>query len=81
MRFVPTPLAGAYLIELDKREDERGFFARFFCEREFGEAGLETHFVQINNSLSRDRGTLSKVDANKPDEIALQVARCDAALK
>jgi dTDP-4-dehydrorhamnose 3,5-epimerase len=58
MRFTPTPLSGSYLIDLDKREDERGFFARFFCEREFGEAGLETRFVQINNSLSRDRGTL-----------------------
>ena len=58
MKFVPTPLAGAFVIELDKREDERGFFARLFCEREFAEAGLETRFVQINNSLSRDRGTL-----------------------
>jgi dTDP-4-dehydrorhamnose 3,5-epimerase len=58
MRFTPTPLAGAFLIDLDKREDERGFFARFFCEREFAEAGLETRIVQINNSLSRDRGTL-----------------------
>ena len=58
MKFVPTPLSGAYLIELEKREDERGFFARFFCEREFAEAGLETRFVQINNSLSRDKGTL-----------------------
>src|SRR5205085_9069135 len=37
---------------------ERGFFARFFCEREFGAAGLETRYVQINNSLSRDKGTL-----------------------
>jgi dTDP-4-dehydrorhamnose 3,5-epimerase len=58
MKFVPTPLAGSYLIDLDKREDERGFFARFFCEREFAGAGLETRFVQINNSLSRDQGTL-----------------------
>ncbi|HEX3883720.1 MAG TPA: dTDP-4-dehydrorhamnose 3,5-epimerase [Stellaceae bacterium] len=58
MRFEQTPLAGAYVIHLEKREDDRGFFARFFCEREFGEAGLETHFVQINNSLSRDQGTL-----------------------
>ncbi len=58
MRFTATPLAGAFLIDLDKREDERGFFARFFCEREFAGAGLETRIVQINNSLSRDRGTL-----------------------
>jgi dTDP-4-dehydrorhamnose 3,5-epimerase len=33
MRFVPTPLEGAFVIALDKREDERGFFARVFCER------------------------------------------------
>jgi dTDP-4-dehydrorhamnose 3,5-epimerase len=46
------------LIDLDKREDERGFFARFFCAEEFSEHCLETSFVQINNSLSKDRGTL-----------------------
>jgi dTDP-4-dehydrorhamnose 3,5-epimerase len=58
MRFIETPLSGAYVIELDKREDERGFFARVFCEREFGDVGIETRFVQINNSLSKDKGTL-----------------------
>jgi dTDP-4-dehydrorhamnose 3,5-epimerase len=58
MRFTPTPLAGSYLIDLDKREDERGFFARVFCAREFGEAELETGLVQMNISVSRDRGTL-----------------------
>ena len=44
VKFIPTPLEGAYLIELEKRGDHRGFFARFFCEREFAEAGLETRF-------------------------------------
>jgi dTDP-4-dehydrorhamnose 3,5-epimerase len=58
MRFAETPLRGAFLIDLEKREDERGFFARFFCRREFEEHGLETCFVQINNSFSRDSGTL-----------------------
>src|SRR6516164_6939837 len=58
MRFVPTPLDGAFVIELDKREDDRGFFARAFCEREFAAAGLDARFVQINNSLSKDKGTL-----------------------
>ena len=55
MRFVPTPLDGAFVIELDKREDERGCFARLFCESEFAAAGLDTRFVQINNSLSKTR--------------------------
>ena len=58
MKFRPTPLAGAYLIELEKRGDDRGFFARAFCEREYEAAGLASRFVQINNSLSGRKGTL-----------------------
>ena len=49
---------GAYLIDLEKRGDDRGFFARAFCEKEFGNHGLVTRFVQINNSLSAQQGTL-----------------------
>lgn len=58
MIFKPTPLPGAYVIELEKRGDDRGFFARVFCEREFGAHDLVTHFVQANNSLSPFKGTL-----------------------
>src|SRR5437667_206029 len=76
MKFVSIPLAGAYVIELDKREDERGFFARRFCEREFAEAGLETRFVQINNSLSRDRGTLRGMHYQLGDAAEVQLVRC-----
>lgn len=42
MQFRKTPLEGAYLVELEKRGDERGFFARLFCEMEFGAAGLNS---------------------------------------
>src|SRR5204863_7226487 len=76
MKFVPTPLADAYVIELAKREDERGFFARLFCEREFAEAGLETRFVQINNSLSRDRGTLRGMHYQLGDAAEVKLVRC-----
>ena len=58
MKFHKTPLEGAYLIELERRGDDRGFFARFFCEKEFAAQGLETRFVQVNNSLSAKAGTL-----------------------
>jgi dTDP-4-dehydrorhamnose 3,5-epimerase len=58
VRFQKTPLEGAYLVELEKRGDERGFFARLFCEKEFGAAGLEARFVQANNSLTLKKGTL-----------------------
>ena len=58
MIFEETPLSGAFVIDLEKRGDERGFFARVFCEKEFAEHGLVTHYCQVNNSLSGDRGTL-----------------------
>src|SRR5947207_496373 len=76
MKFVPTPLADAYVIELDKREDERGFFARLFCEREFAAAGLETRFVQINNSLSRDRFTLRGMHYQLGEMAEVKLVRC-----
>jgi dTDP-4-dehydrorhamnose 3,5-epimerase len=58
VRFMETPLPGAFLIDPEPRGDDRGFFARVFCAEEFAAAGLETRFVQINNSWSRHRGTL-----------------------
>ena len=47
MKFLPTPLEGAYVIELEKRGDHRGFFARFFCEREFADPVSNTPFVHV----------------------------------
>ena len=76
MKFVPTPLDGAYLIELEKRGDHRGFFARFFCEREFAEAGLETRFVQVNNSLTAARGTLRGMHFQLPPAAEVKLVRC-----
>lgn len=58
MKFTSLPLEGAYLIDLEKRGDERGFFARLFCEEEFAQHGLENHFVNVNNSHSAEKGTL-----------------------
>lgn len=58
MIFHKTPLEGARLIELEKRGDDRGFFARAFCEAEFAQEGLVSRFVQMNNSLSSKKGTL-----------------------
>src|SRR5437660_3405509 len=76
MKFHKTPLAGAHLIELEKRGDERGFFARLFCEREFAAAGLETRFVQINNSLSRDTRTLRGMHYQLGEAAEVKLVRC-----
>lgn len=56
--FVPTGLAGAFVIEIERKEDARGFFARTFCRREFEEHGLQTAFVQCSVSFNRRKGTL-----------------------
>jgi dTDP-4-dehydrorhamnose 3,5-epimerase len=58
MRFEETRLAGAYLVEIEPHADERGFFARTFCEREFGARSLPTRFPQCNLSRNERRGTL-----------------------
>lgn len=58
MIFAETRLRGAFVIELEKREDRRGFFARAWCQKEFGERSLVTDFAQNNVSLSRWAGTL-----------------------
>lgn len=76
MKFLSTPLAGVRLIELEKRGDDRGFFARFFCEREFAEAGLPSRFVQINNSLSAKAGTLRGLHYQLPPDAESKVVRC-----
>lgn len=76
MKFNPTPLQGAFTIDLEKRGDDRGFFARLFCEDEFRAAGLETDFVQINNSDSATRGTLRGMHYQLPNSSEVKVVRC-----
>ena len=76
MIFTETPLKGAYLIDLEKRGDERGFFARAFCEQEFGAQGLATRFVQANNSLSAQKGTLRGMHYQLAPKAETKVVRC-----
>lgn len=76
MKFHKTPLEDAYTIELDKRGDDRGFFARFFCEQEFAAAGLETRYPQINNSMSAKAGTLRGLHYQLPPAAEVKVMRC-----
>lgn len=76
MILTPTPLTGAFLIDLEKRGDDRGFFARFFCGKEFQGAGLESRFVQINNSLTAKKGTLRGMHYQLPPDPEVKVVRC-----
>lgn len=76
MQFIKTPLSSAYLIELQKREDERGFFSRVYCEKEFQDLGLESKFVQVNNSLSMVPGTLRGLHYQLPPKEEVKLVRC-----
>lgn len=58
MIFTETKLKGAYVIDIEPREDERGFFARSWCEDEFKKHGLNPRLVQCNISFNKKRGTL-----------------------
>ncbi len=58
MIFLETKLAGAYIVELDRKTDARGFFARSFCATEFERQGIDFHPVQANLSHSNAKGTI-----------------------
>jgi dTDP-4-dehydrorhamnose 3,5-epimerase len=74
--FDQTPLQGAYTIDLEKRGDARGFFARVFCEREFEQQQLVTRFVQVNNSTSADRCTLRGMHYQLHPKAETKLVRC-----
>lgn len=76
MKYLETPLKGSYLIDLDKKEDDRGFFARFFCTKEFEKQGLVHQFVQVNNSLSRYKGTLRGMHYQLSPKAEVKLVRC-----
>lgn len=76
MKFDPTPLAGAYVVELARIEDERGFFARSFCREEFVAMGLSPVVAQCNVSWNSRKGTLRGMHFQaKPHEEA-KLVRC-----
>src|SRR6478735_3473716 len=76
MRFTPTELQGAFVVEPTPAVDERGSFARIFCEREFGEHGLEARFVQHSRSQSVMRGTLRGMHFQLAPHAEVKVVSC-----
>lgn len=76
MKFRPAPLKGAFVVELERIEDDRGFFARSFCQEEFRAHGLSPVVAQCNVSWNRRKGTLRGMHFQaKPHEEA-KLVRC-----
>jgi dTDP-4-dehydrorhamnose 3,5-epimerase len=76
MKFTETPLKGAWVIQIEPRGDDRGWFARFFCQRELGEHGLCANIVQANNSFSKHRGTLRGMHYQLAPKAEDKIVRC-----
>lgn len=58
MIFTPTPLYGSYVIEPEQFTDNRGWFARYYCKKEFNKIGHEKEWVQMNHSFTAHKGTI-----------------------
>ena len=78
MKFSKTSLAGLWLIELELREDERGFLARTFCEKEFFAHGLNTHWPQCNLTLTKKRGAIRGMHFQAEPKPEIKLIRCAA---
>jgi dTDP-4-dehydrorhamnose 3,5-epimerase len=76
MKFEETPLRGAFVVELERLQDERGFFARSFCEREFAAHGLDARFVQCNVSYNARANTLRGMHYQKEPHGEGKLVRC-----
>ena len=76
MMFTKTPLPGACVVSQQPRHDERGFFARAFCAKEFAAAGLEHRFVQANNTLTLKNGTVRGMHYQLPPAAEVKLVRC-----
>lgn len=76
MIFSPAKLAGAWLIDIERRGDERGFFARTMCRDEFAAHGLSSEFVQQNLSVSARAGTLRGMHFQRQPFAEAKLVRC-----
>lgn len=76
MRFISTSLVDAYLIEPEPIVDERGFFARSYCQHEFASKGIHASPVQCNISYNRTRGTLRGMHFQRPPNAEAKLVHC-----
>jgi dTDP-4-dehydrorhamnose 3,5-epimerase len=76
MLFSATELADAFIIDVERREDERGYLARVFCESEFAEHGCATRFVQASTIYTATRATLRGLHFQEAPHAEVKLVRC-----
>lgn len=78
MIFTPTSLAGSYVIDLETRSDERGWFARYYCKNEFKQIGHTKEWVQMNHSFTAKKGTIRGMHFQLQPYKEIKMLRCIA---
>jgi dTDP-4-dehydrorhamnose 3,5-epimerase len=76
VQFTETRLKGSFIVEPEVFEDERGYFARTWCSREFGERGLEARVAQCNTSYNKRKGTLRGMHFQRSPMTEVKLVRC-----
>jgi len=76
MIFTPAQVHDAWLIEIERKEDERGFFARTWCRHELAAHGLDTGIAQESISYNRHRGTVRGLHFQRPPHDETKIVRC-----
>lgn len=76
MKFLPTDLAGAYLVELEPIRDDRGYFARTWCRRELARHGLDEQLAQCSLSHNARRGTVRGMHFQRAPHEETKLVRC-----
>ncbi|HRD56454.1 MAG TPA: dTDP-4-dehydrorhamnose 3,5-epimerase [Ferruginibacter sp.] len=78
MIFTETKLKGSYIINLEPRGDNRGWFARTYCKNEFEQVGLNTQWVQTNHSFTSTKGSIRGLHYQQPPYAEVKLVRCIA---
>lgn len=76
MKFTPLPLHGAFLIEQERHHDERGFFARTFCQQEFKAHGLVTNWIQMSTSFNIQKDQIRGMHFQEAPYEETKIVRC-----
>jgi len=76
MIFTETTLKGAYIIDIDRKEDDRDFFARAFCQQECEAHGLKIIIAQANVAFNHKKGTLRGMHFQSPPTAETKLVRC-----
>ena len=76
MIFTELALRGAFIVDMEPRKDDRGYFSRSFCREEFSRNGLETGVAQCNVSVNLRKGTLRGMHYQMPPKAEAKLVRC-----